>query len=102
MDTSIVSLLADNSDTVMNDAKDVLLKLLGNILGDPNNMKYRAVKLTNKVIEEKLLAASGAFEILFSGIMLQYRNLHKMKNNVLFQLVLRKLTINLFYPLEQI
>lgn len=50
----------------MNDAKDVLLKLLGNILGDPNNMKYRAVKLTNKVIEEKLLAASGAFEILFS------------------------------------
>ena len=34
--------------------------------------------------------------------MLQYRNLHKMKNNILFQLVLRKPTISLFYPLEQI
>ena len=55
MDTSIVSMLADNSDTVMNDAKDILVKLLGNVLNDPNNTKYRAVKLTNKTIEEKLL-----------------------------------------------
>ena len=66
MDTSIVSMLADNSDTVMNDAKDILVKLLGNVLNDPNNTKYRAVKLTNKTIEEKLLPAAGAFEILFS------------------------------------
>ena len=66
MDTSIVSMLADNSDTVMNDAKDILVKLLGNVLNDPNNTKYRAVKLTNKAIEEKLLPAAGAFEILFS------------------------------------
>ena len=66
MDTSIVSMLADNSDSVMNDAKDILVKLLGNVLNDPNNTKYRAVKLTNKTIQEKLLPAAGAFEILFS------------------------------------
>ena len=66
MDTSIVSMLADNSDTVMNDAKDILIKLLSNVLKEPNNTKYRAVKLTNKTIEEKLIPASGAFEILFS------------------------------------
>merc|ERR1719461_1166937 len=59
-------MLSDNSDTVMNDAKDILVKLLGNVLNDPNNTKYRAVKLTNKTIEEKLLPAAGAFEILFS------------------------------------
>ena len=29
-------------------------------------LRYRAVKLTNKTIEQKLLPASGAFEILFS------------------------------------
>ena len=30
---------------------------------DPNNIKYRAVKLSNKTIEEKLLTANGAFEV---------------------------------------
>ena len=48
-------------------AKEVLIKLLGNVINDPKNTKYRAIKLTNRVIEEKLLPASGAFEILFSG-----------------------------------
>ena len=49
-----------------------MTKLLGNIINDPNNTKYRAIKLTNKVIEEKLLPASGAFEILFSGLTLEF------------------------------
>ena len=44
----------------------MFLRLLGNIISDPTNPKYRQVKLTNKTIEEKLLPASGAFEILFS------------------------------------
>ena len=69
IDTSVIALLDDNEEQVKKDAKDILVKLLGNIVNDPNNPKYRAVKLTNKVIEEKLLPASGAFEILFSGIL---------------------------------
>ena len=69
IDTSVIALLDDNEEQVKKDAKDILVKLLGNIVNDPNNPKYRAVKLTNKVIEGKLLPASGAFEILFSGIL---------------------------------
>ena len=66
VDTSIVELLRDNTEEVKKDAADILVKLLSNIIADPNNMKYRQVKLANKKIEEKLLPASGAFEILFS------------------------------------
>jgi len=66
VDTSVVNMLKDNPDPVRDAAKEVLTKLLGNVINDPNNTKYRAIKLTNKVIEEKLLPASGAFEILFS------------------------------------
>ena len=66
IDTSIVELLKDNSETVKKDAKDILVRLLSNVLNDPNNTKYRQIKLANKTIEEKLLPANGAFEILFS------------------------------------
>ena len=66
VDTSIVELLRENTEEVKRDAGDILVKLLSNIVAAPNNMKYRQIKLANKTIEEKLLPASGAFEILFS------------------------------------
>ena len=57
VDTSVVSMLVDNMDHVMEAAKEVLVKMLSNIINDPNNTKYRAVKMSNKVIIEKLLLA---------------------------------------------
>ena len=63
---SIVELLRENTEQVKRDAGDILVKLLSNIVAAPNDMKYRQIKLANKTIEEKLLPASGAFEILFS------------------------------------
>ena len=66
VDTSIVELLRENTEEVKRDAGDILVKLLSNIVAAPNNLKYRQIKLANKTIEEKLLPASGAFEILFS------------------------------------
>ena len=66
VDTSIVELLRENTEEVKRDAGDILVKLLSNIVAAPNNMKYRQIKLANKTIEEKLIPASGAFEILFS------------------------------------
>merc|ERR1719341_671843 len=66
VDTTIVELLRDNTEQVKRDAGDILVKLLSNIVAAPNDMKYRQIKLANKTIEEKLLPASGAFEILFS------------------------------------
>ena len=57
VDTSVVSMLVNNMDHVMEAAKEVLVKMLSNIINDPNNTKYRAVKMSNKVIIEKLLLA---------------------------------------------
>ena len=48
------------------DACEILVKLLSNVIRDPNNMKYRSIRLSNPKIESKLLAANGAFETLFS------------------------------------
>jgi len=58
--------LKDNPSEVKKSACEILGKLLSNVVSDPNNPKYRQIKLANKTIEEKLLPASGAFEILFS------------------------------------
>ena len=57
VDTPVVSMLVDNMDHVMEAAKEVLVKMLSSIINDPNNTKYRSVKMSNKVIIEKLLLA---------------------------------------------
>ena len=65
-DTSTVDLLKDNPAEVTKEAAEILIKLLNNVLRDPNNIKYRSIRLSNPKIESKLLIATGAFEILFS------------------------------------
>ena len=67
MDTSAVKMLEDNEPHVIKEAGEILLKLIGNVLRDPHNMKYRSVRLSNPKIESKLLVATGAFEILFAA-----------------------------------
>ena len=66
IDVSTVKLLNDNPEGVKKEALDILVKLLSNVVRDPHNIKYRQIKLSNKKIEENLLAATGAFEVLFS------------------------------------
>ena len=66
LDTSVVDTLLDNPEEVRNDAAEILVKLLGNVIREPNNIKFRSIRLGNPKIESKLLAANGAFEILFS------------------------------------
>merc|ERR1719331_744322 len=65
-DTSVVHLLKDNGPDVKTEAVSVLVKLLTNVINHPGEIKYRQVRLGNKTVEEKLLPASGAFEVLFS------------------------------------
>ena len=67
IDTSIVSSLRDNPPDLFKDASGILLKLIGNILRDPQNLKYRRIRLSNPKIESMLLSANGAFECLFSA-----------------------------------
>merc|ERR1719361_1554555 len=65
-DTSVALLLQDNDPDVKTEAVNILVKLLTNVINHPGELKYRQIKLANKTIEEKLLPASGAFEVLFS------------------------------------
>ncbi len=62
----MVKLLEDNDPQVLKEAGDILLRLIGNVLKDPQNVKYRSIRLSNPKIESKLLAANGAMEILFA------------------------------------
>jgi hypothetical protein len=66
IDTSMVSALADNPPQLLKDASEILLKLISNILRDPQSLKFRRIRLSNPKIEKMLLNANGAFEILFS------------------------------------
>ena len=66
VDTSVASALSDNSSEIFHSAKDILLKLISNILKDPQSLKFRRIRLNNPKIETLLLNANGAFEVLFS------------------------------------
>ena len=66
IDTSVVDTLLDNPKDIMTGAAEILIKLLCNVIREPNNIKYRSIRLGNPKIESKLLVANGAFEILFT------------------------------------
>jgi len=66
LDTSVVDALRDNPEDIRKTAAEILVKLLSNVIREPNNIKYRSIRLANPKIESNLLVANGAFEILFS------------------------------------
>ena len=67
LDTSAVTkLVAENEPGVARVAAGILVRLLGNVVRQPTDIKYRQIKLTNKKIADELLVANGAFEILFT------------------------------------
>lgn len=42
----------------------ILLKILNNVIREPQNEKYRTIRLENKIIKEKLLCLTGVRELL--------------------------------------
>ncbi|KAH8391168.1 hypothetical protein KR215_008405 [Drosophila sulfurigaster] len=46
------------------EAARILLVLLENVLSQPNNLKFRTIRLENKAIKEKLLSLSGSERLL--------------------------------------
>lgn len=58
-------LLQDNEDSIKKEAEAILLKLCNNILNNPQELKYRKLKLSNAIVSTKLLPAAGAIECLF-------------------------------------
>lgn len=53
-----------NSSEQYSDGVVVLLRLLDNVIREPQNNKYRTIRLENKVIKEKLLCLNGIRELL--------------------------------------
>jgi hypothetical protein len=49
VDTSVVASLADNPPDAMKEACEILLRLIGNVLRDPSNLKFRSIRLSNPV-----------------------------------------------------
>lgn len=62
---SAVDNLEENSKEVFETAVRLLTTVADNILKNPNDIKFRRLKLANKNVSEKLLPAIGAIECLF-------------------------------------
>lgn len=46
------------------DGVSILLRILDNIIREPQNEKYRTIRLENKIIKEKLLILNGVRALL--------------------------------------
>ncbi|XP_074650737.1 peptide-N(4)-(N-acetyl-beta-glucosaminyl)asparagine amidase-like [Tubulanus polymorphus] len=57
--------LLSNSREDFISSSEILIKLANNILNNPENQKYRQIRISNPMIENRLLAVSGAMECLF-------------------------------------
>lgn len=60
----IVNLEYFNSTEKYSEGVVILLTLLENVIREPQNNKFRAIRLENKVIKEKLLCLHGIRELL--------------------------------------
>ena len=62
---SIQQLLSENSKDSFLEASEILIKFASNILKNPNDPKYRKIRVGNPVVQTKLLPVTGALECLF-------------------------------------
>ena len=58
--------LVDNPSDVFMDASGLLLKFASNIINNPDNPKYRSIRVGNKIFQSRLLPVNGAVECLFA------------------------------------
>ena len=58
--------LLDNPPEVFMDASGLLLKFASNIINNPDNPKYRSIRVGNKIFQSRLLPVNGAVECLFA------------------------------------
>lgn len=58
--------LAGNEQAIFSETASLILRYANNILKDPENLKYRQIRLENKKFMEKILPVDGAFDTFFS------------------------------------
>ena len=61
----LIDLMSNDVDTFLS-ASGILLRFANNILKDPDNLKYRSIKLGNNIFITKLSPVHGAVDCLFS------------------------------------
>lgn len=59
----VLNLEGDNRALYI-DSVQILLRILDNVIREPQNDKYRTIRLENKIIKEKLLCLNGVRELL--------------------------------------
>lgn len=59
----VLNLEGDNHALYI-DSVQILLRILDNVIREPQNDKYRTIRLENKIIKEKLLNLNGVRELL--------------------------------------
>ena len=62
---TVKQLVEDNPQELFLEAARLLLKFADNVINNPNDPKYRKIRLGNPMVENKLLPVSGALECLF-------------------------------------
>ena len=60
----IVIQLENNEQSKYVEGISILLKLIDNIINEPQNTKYRTIKLENKTIKTKLLSLKGILPVM--------------------------------------
>uniref|UniRef100_UPI00398F8418 peptide-N(4)-(N-acetyl-beta- glucosaminyl)asparagine amidase n=1 Tax=Pristiophorus japonicus TaxID=55135 RepID=UPI00398F8418 len=65
MASAAVAELSDNPEPLFLDASELLLKYADNILRNPNEDKYKSIKIGNQAFSNRLLPVKGAVECLF-------------------------------------
>ena len=57
--------LLENPRDVFLDVTNLLLRFANNVLNDPENIKYRQIRVGNPIVEKRLLPINGTMECLF-------------------------------------
>ena len=63
--SSVKSLSSDNTKDDFIQAARIILKYADNIISNPNEEKFRKIRLGNPAVESKLLPVVGALECFF-------------------------------------
>ena len=69
-----VEILVTNPLEKFLDVSDLLIRFASNILKDPQNVKYRKIRVSNPIVQNRLLPVEGAIECLFEMGFEEVRN----------------------------
>ena len=68
MNENLATIMAENEDKALLDGINLLLKLLGNIVAKPTEMKFRNIKKTNPRIASAIFSLKGGMEELLMNM----------------------------------